>query len=117
MRAMSGEEEADHQWVRSTTDNGLSVVVDGGRSLPLRYPNFSSTWIEMIGTEGAIMVDDSHRDVVLNTVKTGMQLPMSTMPGEFVEHTYAGAMAPETVHFLEAVAYDREVMVKPEHAR
>jgi predicted dehydrogenase len=36
----------------------------------------------MVGTEGAVMVDDSHRDVVLNTVKNGMQLPMSTMPGE-----------------------------------
>jgi predicted dehydrogenase len=46
-----------------------------------------------------------------------MQLPMSTMPGERVEHTYAGPMAAETVHFLEAVAYDRPVMVTPEHAR
>src|SRR4029079_18438951 len=72
---------------------------------------------EMIGTDGAVMVDDSHRDVVLNTVQKGMQLPMSTMPGEFVDHTYAGAMAPETVHFLEAVAYDRPVLVTPEHAR
>jgi myo-inositol 2-dehydrogenase/D-chiro-inositol 1-dehydrogenase len=26
-------------------------------------------------------------------------------------------MAAETVHFLEAVAYDRPVMVTPEHAR
>ena len=26
-------------------------------------------------------------------------------------------MAPETVHFLEAVVHDREVMVTPEHAR
>ncbi|HYL26161.1 MAG TPA: hypothetical protein VEV21_17330, partial [Burkholderiales bacterium] len=60
---------------------------------------------------------DSHRDVVLNTVQNGMQLPMSTMPGEFVDHTYAGAMAPETVHFLEAIAYDRPVLVTPEHAR
>jgi len=42
---------------------------------------------------------------------------MSTMPGEFVDHTYAGPMAPETVHFLEAVVYDRPVMVTPEHAR
>jgi predicted dehydrogenase len=42
---------------------------------------------------------------------------MSTMPGERVEHTYAGPMAAETVHFLEAVAYDRPVMVTPEHAR
>jgi predicted dehydrogenase len=117
MRAMSGGDVPDQQWVMVTMDNGISVVVGGGWSLPLGYPNFSSTWIEMIGTDGAIMVDDSHRDVLLNTVKTGMQLPMSTMPGEFVEHTYAGAMAPETVHFLEAVVYDREVMVKPEHAR
>jgi scyllo-inositol 2-dehydrogenase (NAD+) len=71
----------------------------------------------MIGTDGALLVDDSHRDVVLNTMSKGMQLPMSTMPGEFVEHTYAGPMAAETVHFLEAAALDRPVMVTPEHAR
>jgi len=117
MRAMSGGDVPDQQWVMVTLDNGMSVVVGGGWSLPLGYPNFSSTWIEMIGTEGEVMVDDSHRDVVLNTVQKGMQLPMSTMPGEFVDHTYAGAMAPETVHFLEAVAYDRPVLVTPEHAR
>ena len=117
MRAMSGGDVPDQQWVMVTMDNGISVVVGGGWSLPLGYPNFSTTWIEMIGTDGAVMVDDSHRDVVLNTVQKGMQLPMSTMPGEFVDHTYAGAMAPETVHFLEAVAYDRPVLVTPEHAR
>ena len=117
MRAMSGGDVPDQQWVMVTMDNGISVVVGGGWSLPLGYPNFSTTWIEMIGTDGAVMVDDSHRDVVLNTVKQGMQLPMSTMPGEFVDHTYAGAMAPETVHFLEAIAYDRPVLVTPEHAR
>jgi len=55
--------------------------------------------------------------VVLNTVNKGMQLPMSTMPGEAVDHVFAGPMAAETIHFLEAVACDREVMVKPEHAR
>ena len=117
MRAMSGGDVPDQQWVMVTMDNGMSVVVGGGWSLPLGYPNFSTTWIEMVGTDGAVMVDDSHRDVVLNTVQKGMQLPMSTMPGEFVDHTYAGAMAPETVHFLEAVAYDRPVLVTPEHAR
>ena len=117
MRDMSGGDVPDQQWVMVTMDNGVSIVVGGGWSLPLGYPNFSSTWIEMIGTEGAVMVDDSHKDVMVNTVKKGMQLPMSTMPGEFVEHTYAGAMAPETVHFLEAVVYDRPVLVTPEHAR
>ncbi len=107
----------DTQWITVTMDNGMSFVVGGGWSLPPGYPNFSTTWIEMVGTEGALMVDDSHRDVVLNTMQKGMQLPMSTMPGEQVEHTYAGPMAAETMHFLEAVAYDRPVMVTPEHAR
>ncbi len=117
MQASSGAPIADTQWITVTMDSGLSFVVGGGWSLPPGYPNFSTTWIEMVGTEGALLVDDSHRDVVLNTIEKGMQLPMSTMPGERVDHTYAGPMAAETVHFLEAVAYDRPVMVTPEHAR
>jgi len=117
MQESSGQPIPDTQWITVTLDSGLSFVVGGGWSLPPGYPNFSTTWIEMVGTEGALLVDDSHRDVVVNTIKKGMQLPMSTMPGEFVEHTYAGAMAPETVHFLEACAYDRPVLVTPEHAR
>src|SRR2546430_1384057 len=117
MREMSGGDVPDQQWLMVTMDNGMSVVVGGGWSLPLGYPNFSTTWIEMIGTEGAVMVDDSHRVVVVNRVKRGRRLRMSTVRGEFVEHTYAGPRAPETVHFLEAVVHDREVMVKPEPAR
>ena len=107
----------DTQWITVTLDSGMSFVVGGGWSLPPGYPNFSTTWIEMVGTEGAILLDDSHKDIVLNTMKGGMQLPLSTMPGEYVEHTYAGAMAPETVHFLEACVFDRPVLVTPEHAR
>jgi predicted dehydrogenase len=117
MREAGAQDVPDSQWCAVTMDSGLTFVVGGGWSLPPGYPNFSTTWIEMVGTEGAVMVDDTHRDVVVNTMKSGMQLPMSTMPGEAVEHTYAGAMAPETVHFLEAVALDRPVMVTPEHAR
>jgi len=117
MQGASGQPIPDTQWITVTLDSGLSFVVGGGWSLPPGYPNFSTTWIEMVGTEGSVFVDDSHRDVVVNTMKKGMQLPMSTMPGEFVGHTYAGAMAPETLHFLEAVAYDRPVLVTPEHAR
>jgi predicted dehydrogenase len=117
MQAASGSQIPDTQWLTVTLDSGLSFVVGGGWSLPPGYPNFSTTWIEMVGTEGALLVDDSHRDVLLNTMDKGMQLPMSTMPGERVEHTYAGPMAAETIHFLEAVALDRPVMVTPEHAR
>jgi predicted dehydrogenase len=39
------------------------------------------------------------------------------MPGEFVDHAYAGPMKAETVHFLEAVACDRPVLVTAEQAR
>ena len=117
LRESTGGDVPDNQWIMVTLDNGFSFVVGGGWSLPPGYPNFSTTWIEMIGTEGALMVDDSHRDVILNTMKDGMRLPMSSMPGEFVNHTYAGPMERETVHFLEAVACDRPVLVTAEQAR
>ena len=116
-KAASGARVPDTQWITVTMDSGVSFVIGAGWSLPPGYPNFSTTWIEMVGTEGAVMVDDSHRDVVINTLKQGMQLPMSSMPGERVEHTFAGPMAAETIHFLEACALDRPVMVTPEHAR
>jgi scyllo-inositol 2-dehydrogenase (NAD+) len=117
MRESTGADIPDTQWIMVTMDNGLTFVVGGGWSLPPGYPNFSTTWIEFIGSDGALLVDDSHKDVVLNTVKNGMQLPMSTMPGEQVDHVYAGPMASETVHFLEAVALDRDVLVTGEQAR
>ena len=108
----------DKQWITVTMDSGMSFVVGGGWSLPLGYPNFSTTWIEMIGTEGAVMVDDSHQDVVLNTMKKGMQLPMSTMPGEFVEHTYAGADGARDGALPRGRgATTAPVLVTPEHAR
>ncbi len=117
MKAASGADVPDTQYLLVTMDSGLAFVIGAGWSLPPGYPNFSSTWIEMIGTEGALLVDDGHRDVVLNTLEHGMRLPLSSMPGEFVDHTYAGPMKAETIHFLEAVACDRPVLVTPEQAR
>lgn len=117
MQATAGAPIPDTQWITVTLDSGLSFVVGAGWTLPPGYPNFSMTWIEVVGTDGALLVDDSHRDVVLNTMNKGMMLPLSTMPGEAVDHTYAGPMAAETIHFLEAVALDRPVLVTPEHAR
>ena len=42
---------------------------------------------------------------------------MSTMPGEWVDHVYAGGIGPETIHFLEACIRNTGVMVTPESAR
>src|SRR5437660_987407 len=98
-------------------DNGTMVTIGGGWNLPPSYPNFCSTWVEITGTEGALVLDDTHRDAWLNTVSEGTRFPMSTMPGEQVDHVFAGQMGPETIHFLEACIMDRPVMVTPESAR
>ena len=107
----------DSQMIMVTMDDGVLVTVGAGMSLPPGYPNAASTWIEVIGTDGAILVDDSHRDIVLNTVSDGVRFPLSTMPGEKVGATFAGPMERETLHFLEAVAFERPVMVDPRLAR
>ena len=107
----------DVMWTTVTMDNGMLVVIGGGWNLPPSYPNYSATWIEVTGTEGSLFLDDSQRDNWLNTVKDGQIFPMSTMPGEQVDHVFAGQMGPETIHFLESCMLDRPVMVTPEHAR
>jgi scyllo-inositol 2-dehydrogenase (NAD+) len=110
-------EVPDTQYIVVTMDDGVVVAVGAGMSLPPGYPNASTTWMEVIGTDGAVLADASHRDIVLNTVAQGVQFPLSTMPGEFVDHVYAGPMERETTHFIEAVALDRPVMVDPHLAR
>lgn len=107
----------DCMWTTVTMDNGVVVVVGGGWNLPPSYPNYCATWIEITGTEGSLMLDDTQRDNWLNTVADGTQFAMSTMPGEHVDHVFAGQMGPETLHFLESVLLDRPVMVDPGHAR
>ena len=112
-----GVDAPDCTWIIVTMDDGVAFTIGAGWILPLGYPNYSSTSLEMVGTKGALMVDDSHKDVILNTEDNGIQFPMSSMPGEFVGHAYAGPMAPETHHFIDASARDKPVLVTPEQAR
>lgn len=107
----------DQVWMMITMDDGVVVTIGGGWVLPPAYPNFASTWIEFIGTEGAVMVDDTHRDVYVTTTKDGIRFPISSMPGERVNHVYAGPMEAETLHFLECVALGKQPIVTAEHAR
>lgn len=107
----------DSQWIMVTMDDGTAFTIGAGWALPPAYPHFSTATIEFHGTEGALLIDDSHRDIVLNTMGKGIVLPLSTMPGEQVGHVYQGPMHAETVHFIEAVALDRPVLVTPEQAR
>ncbi|KUP94514.1 Gfo/Idh/MocA family protein [Tritonibacter horizontis] len=107
----------DCMWNTVNMSDGSLVVIGGGWNLPPSYPNYCATWIEITGTEGSLVLDDTARDHWLNTVEGGTQFPMSTMPGEHLDHMYAGQMGPETLHFLESVLLDRPPLVAPEHAR
>ena len=107
----------DVMFTTVTMDNGVVVMIGGGWNFPESYPNYCSTWIEITGTEGALVLDDTARDHWLNTAAKGQEFPMSTMPGEMVDHVFAGGIGPETIHFVEACIRDTPVMVTPESAR
>ena len=115
MKDVTGLEDA--QWMIVTLDNGVVLTVGSGWTMPPGHPNYSGTWIEVTGTEGMLVIDDTHRDVISNTLENGIRLPMSSMPGEPVGHVFAGPMHNETVHFIEAIALDRPVMATAEQAR
>jgi predicted dehydrogenase len=107
----------DCTWIMVTMEDGTAFTIGAGWALPPGYPHFSTATIEMVATEGALLIDDTHRDIVLNTMQKGMVLPLSTMPGEQVAHVYQGPMQAETIHFIEAVALEQPLLVTPEQAR
>jgi predicted dehydrogenase len=107
----------DVMFTTVTMDNGVVVMIGGGWNLPASYPNYCSTWIEITGTDGSLFLDDTQRDNWLNTERRGQEFPMSTMPGEQVDHVFAGGIGPETIYFLESCIKNRPVMVTPESAR
>jgi predicted dehydrogenase len=115
MKDVTGLEDA--QWTMITLDNGAVLTIGAGWTMPPGHPNYSGTWIEVTGTDGMLVIDDTHRDVIFNTMENGIRLPMSSMPGEPVGHVFAGPMHDETVHFIEAIALDRPVMATAEQAR
>jgi len=108
---------ADHQWTIVTMDDGTTISAGIGWILPVGYPNYVQAWIEVVGTDGTLTIDDSHKEVQLNTVEHGIRYPLSSMPGEPVDHVFAGSMHDETLHFLKAVAHDRPVMVSADEAK
>ncbi len=106
----------DSIWVLVTLDNGATATVGAHWNLPTESPGFSGTQFEFLCTDGAMFIDDSHKDVLLSTTGKGLLRPLSTMPGQSVGHVYQGPMQDETRAFIEAVALDQPVLVTPEQA-
>ena len=107
----------DHQWCMITMDDGTTITVGIGWILPPHTPNYVQAFIEIVGTEGTLTIDDSHKDIQLSTIKDGIQYPMSSMPGEQIDHVFAGSMHEEINHFLSAIVFDHPVMISGEEAK
>ena len=52
-------ETPDHQWIMVTMDDGTTITAGSGWLLPLGYPQYSQSWIEVVGTDGVLTVDDT----------------------------------------------------------
>ena len=107
----------DVMFTTVTMDNGVVVMIGGGWNFPASYPNYCSTWIEITGTDGALLLDDTQRDNWLNTEKTGQEFPMSTMPGEQVDTSSPAAWGRRPSTSSKPASANTPVMVTPESAR
>lgn len=109
--------KSDVVFINIEMASGAMLAVSAGWLLPQGYPNYGHAWIEVVGSDGVILADDSHRDVIINTDKNGIELPLSTMPGEWWGHVYVGPMQRETLDFIDAVVDGRPPLVTPGIAR
>lgn len=107
----------DHQWLLVTLDDGTTLNIGAGAVLPLNNPNYCHAYMQIIGTEGSLLIDDSHQEVEMWTHSDGIRYPMSAMPGEYVDHTFHGPMAKETDYFIDCITRGKPVLVKPREAR
>jgi scyllo-inositol 2-dehydrogenase (NAD+) len=106
----------DATWIIVTMDDGAVFTVGANWLFPPSTAHFGANTIQIIGTEGAINLDDTHADTVVRTMKDGMYFPLATRPGEQVGHVFQGPIQAETAHFLECVATGRPHLVTLEQA-
>jgi len=103
-------------WSIVTMDNGM-LVTSAAVEPAAGYPNLCSSPGRDHRHRGRRHPRRYPSRCWLNTVARRHRFPMSTMPGEQVDHVFAGQMGPETIHFLEACILDKPAMVTPESAR
>ena len=113
----------DYGWAIITFEDGTAANLGCSWILPERWPaNVASMGMEIFGTEGAISVDDSHRDVIFAgeeeiaspyAADSSVELSFlgSAMPGDWALDDFYGPMREETRQFLERVTSGREVIL------
>ena len=108
----------DVMFTTVTMDNGVVVMIGGGWNFPRELSELLLD-LDRDHRHRRRAGARRHRSATTGSTPeaTGQVFPMSTMPGEQVDHVFAGGMGPETIHFLEACIQNKPVMVTPESAR
>lgn len=107
----------DCTWMIVTMESGVTFTVGANWNLPPETKGSQFAVIEFIGTEGAVFVDDGHRDVLISSTRSGLNRGMASMPGEQVGHLFAGPMDVETTHFIDSVVRGEPTLATGEQAR
>lgn len=102
-----------------TLADGALVNFSCSFALPDKYPSLGyCARIEVIGTEGVLMIDDDHLDQIMYTergiphiyvpdVTVNMAFLSSSAPGDWVGGDFWGPLASETRNWLDFVATGR----------
>lgn len=111
----------DYGWAVVTFDDGTSFSLGMVAIMPERWPAYVGTiGIDLFGTEGALAMDDAHKDVML-VMDDAMPSPYAAdssvevaflgtqMPGDWALGDFFGPMREETRLFLERVIGGEEI--------
>ncbi len=111
----------DYGWAIVTFEDGSAASLGCSWILPERWPAYVATiGMEIFGSEGAIAVDDAHKDVMMVTNEaipspyapdSSVEVAFlgSQMPGDWALGDFYGPMREETRLFLERVTTGREI--------
>ncbi|MBI3127437.1 MAG: Gfo/Idh/MocA family oxidoreductase [Candidatus Tectomicrobia bacterium] len=111
----------DYGWGIVTFEGGAAASIGGTWILPEKWPAaVASISLDLFGSEGAIRIDDSHKDVMMvgnerfpspyaPDASAEVAFLGSAMPGDWALGDFVGPMREETRLFLERVATGREV--------
>ena len=126
----AGHDVADVSYAILTYEDGTVVNLGVSYALPEKYPALGhAARVEVLGTEGVIILDDDHTDQIMYSEKgiphvylpdhqVNMVFLQSGTPGDWALGEFYGPIANETRAWLDYLCMDRPcVLATPQEAR
>jgi predicted dehydrogenase len=126
----AGHEVTDLSYAILTYEDGTVVNLGVSYALPEKYPALGhAARVEVLGTEGVMILDDDHTDQLMYTEKgvphvylpdhhVNMVFLQSGTPGDWALGEFWGPIANETRAWLDYLCMDRPcVLATPQEAR